>query len=173
MPKKPVLLCAAVLAASASCSFAQSKPSPPAEAHVTIDGKLISIKYSAPSMRGRHIFGGLVPYGKVWRAGANEATALHTDADLDFAGLKVPKGDYTLYILPDDNKWTLIVNKQTGQWGTEYDQAQDLGRVPLELSKAPSPIERYQITLSSKGGKNGRLQFAWDTTVATLSFSVH
>jgi len=170
---KPVLFSTALLAAFATWSLAQTKPSPPAEAHVTIDGKLISIKYSAPSMRGRHIFGGLVPYGKVWRAGANEATALHTDADLEFADLKVPKGDYTLYILPEDNRWTLIVNKQTGQWGTEYDQAQDLGRVPLELSKAPSPIERFQITLSSKGGKSGRLQFAWDTTVATIGFSAH
>jgi Protein of unknown function (DUF2911) len=170
---KPIFFSAALLAAFATWSLAQSKPSPPAEAHVTIAGKLISIKYSAPSMRGRHIFGGLVPYGKVWRAGANEATALHTEADLQLGDLKVPKGDYTLYILPDDNRWTLIVNKQTGQWGTEYDQAQDLGRVPLELSKPGAPIERYQITLSAKGGNNGRLQFAWDMTVATIGFSVH
>ncbi len=173
MPMKPVLLSAVLLAVFATCSPAQTKPSPPAEAQVTIDGKSITIKYSAPSMRGRKIFGGLVPYGKVWRAGANEATALHTDADLALGDLKVPKGNYTLYILPEDNKWTLIVNKQTGQWGTEYDQAQDLGRVPLELSKSPAPIETYKVTLSSKGGKNGQLQFAWDTTVATTAFSVH
>jgi len=169
---KPVLF-SALLAAFATWSLAQTLPSPPAEAHVTIAGKLISIKYSAPSMRGRHIFGGLVPYGKVWRAGANEATALHTDADLQLSDLKVPKGDYTLYILPEDNRWTLIVNKQTGQWGTEYDRAQDLGRVALELSKPAAPIERYQITISAKGGNGGRLQFAWDMTVATIGFSVH
>jgi Protein of unknown function (DUF2911) len=169
---KPAFASAALIAAFATYSFAQTKPSPAAETHVTIDGKSISIKYSSPAVRGRKIFGGLVPYGKVWRAGANEATALHTDADLDLAGkLKVPKGDYTLYILPEESSWTLIVNKQTGQWGTEYDQAQDLGRVPLNLSKAPSVIERYVITLSAKGGKNGQVQFAWDMTEATLAFS--
>jgi hypothetical protein len=168
---KHVLFSAALLTVFATSSFAQTKPSPPAETHVAINGKSITIKYSAPSVRGRKIFGGLVPYGKVWRAGANDATALHTDAELDFERLKVPAGDYTLYVLPEDTKWTLIVNKQTGQWGTEYDKAQDLGRVPMEVSKAPSPIERYQITLSSKGGNHGRLQMAWDTTVATASFS--
>ncbi len=170
---KSVLFSAAMLAAFATCSFGQTKPSPPAETHVAIDGKAITIKYSAPSVRGRKIFGGLVPYGKVWRAGANEATALHTEADLDMGGLKIPAGDYTLYVLPEDNKWTLIVNKQTGQWGTEYDKAQDLGRVPMVLSKSPSQIERFQITLASKGGKQGRIQMAWDTTVATAEFSAH
>src|SRR5205809_1753414 len=90
--------------------LAQNKPlSPPAETSVTINGKKITIKYSAPSMRGRKIFGGLEPYGKVWRAGANEATSLHTDADLDLGGLAVPKGDYTLYVWLDPGQWQLIV----------------------------------------------------------------
>jgi len=170
---KSVLLSAAMLAVFATSSLAQSKPSPPAETQVTIDGKSISIKYSAPSVRGRKIFGGLVPYGKVWRAGANEATALHTDADLDIGGLKVPKGNYTLYVLPEESQWKLIINKQTGQWGTEYDQAQDLGRVSLNLSKPAAPIETYKITLASQGGKKGSLTLAWDTTVATVPFSVN
>ncbi len=96
--------------------------SPPAQTSVSIDGKNIGIKYSAPSMRGRKIFGGLEPYGKAWRAGANAATSLHTDADLNIKGTKVPKGDYTLYVWLDPKQWQLIINKQTGQWGTEYNQ---------------------------------------------------
>ena len=160
----------AMLATLATLALAQTKPSPPAEAHVTLDGKSISIKYSAPSVRGRHIFGGLVPYGKVWRAGANEATALHTDANLDLGGLKVPKGDYTLYILPEDNRWTLIVNKQTGQWGTEYDQKQDLGRTAMKMAKPPAPIETYKMTLSGSG-KKGKLQLEWENTIASVDIS--
>ncbi|MCL4402101.1 MAG: DUF2911 domain-containing protein, partial [Acidobacteria bacterium] len=91
--------------------------SPPAHSSVTIDGKTIAIDYSAPSMRGRQIFGSLVPYGKVWRTGANKATTLKTDANLNINGLMVPKGEYTLYSIPEPDQWTLIVNKQTGQWG--------------------------------------------------------
>ena len=103
------------------------KPSPAAETSVTINGKKIAIKYSAPSVRGRKIFGGLVPYGEVWRAGANEATSLTTEANLDINGLKVPAGNYTLYVLPEANQWQLIVNKQTGQWGTVYNQPRTSG----------------------------------------------
>lgn len=151
----------------------QQKPlSPPAQTAVTIDGKNISIKYSAPSMRGRKIFGGLEQYGKVWRAGANSATALHTDADLDVNGVAVPKGDYTLYVLLDQNQWQLIINKQTGQWGTEYSQAQDLGRVKMTMSKPSAPVETYKMTLSSTGAKSGKLQLEWENAVASVPFTV-
>jgi hypothetical protein len=153
--------------------LAQNKPlSPPAETSVTINGKKITIKYSAPSMRGRKIFGGLEPYGKVWRAGANEATSLHTDADLDLGGLAVPKGDYTLYVWLDPGQWQLIVSKQTGQWGTEYNQGQDLGRIKMAMSKPDSPIETYQIALTSTGGNKGLLKLAWEHTIATVPFTV-
>ena len=100
--------------------------SPGMDATVSIGDHTIAVKYSAPSMKGRKIFGGLVPYGQVWRAGANSATALHTDGDLMIGKLMVPKGDYTLYVLPAADSWQLIVNKQTGQWGTEYSEGQDL-----------------------------------------------
>ena len=160
----------------ASAQEAQKKKkavlSPPAETSVTIDGKNISIKYAAPSMRGRKIFGGLEPYGKVWRAGANAATAFHTDADLDINGLSVPKGDYTLFVLLDQNQWQLIVNKQTGQWGLSYDQAQDLGRTKMTMSKPSAPVETYKMTLSSTGGKKGKLQLEWEETVASVDFTV-
>src|ERR1700686_882371 len=125
--------------------------SPKAEASTTINGKKITIKYSAPSVRGRKIFGdgGIIskdPNYPVWRAGANSATTLTTDADLDLNGLKVPKGTYTLFVLTGD-PWKLIVSKQTGQWGLEYNQGQDLGRVDMAMSKPPAPVETFKITL--------------------------
>src|SRR5437588_12691208 len=106
---------------------AAQRPSPSAEASKTIKGKQITIKYSAPSVRGRQVFGdgGIIskdPNYPVWRAGANSATTLTTEGDLDIGGLKVPKGTYTLYVLLGQPQWKLIVNKQTGQWGLEYHQ---------------------------------------------------
>jgi hypothetical protein len=155
--------------------MAQSKKtpaSPPAETSVAIDGKTISIKYSSPSMKGRTIFGGLVPYGQVWRAGANNATALHTDAALDIGGVNVPAGDYTLYVLPTAESWQLIINKQTGQWGTEYNAGQDLGRAKMTLSKPPAPVESYKMTLSATGGKSGKLQLEWADVIASVPITV-
>ena len=149
--------------------------SPPASTSVTINGKAIAIKYSAPSMRGRKIFNGsgaLQPDNTIWRAGANEATALHTDADLDIGGLAVPKGDYTLFVWLDPQQWKLVVNKQTGQFGTEYHQEQDLGRVPMTMSKPPAPIETYKMTLSSAGGNKGKLQLEWENVIASVPLTV-
>lgn len=168
------LACAALAFVAMSPTFAQGKKplSPPAETSVSIAGKTITIKYSAPSMRGRKIFGGLEPFSKVWRAGANEATALHTDADLDIGGLAVPKGDYTLFVWLDPKEWQLIVNKQTGQWGTQYDESKDLGRVKMTMSKPAQPVETYKITLSSSGGNKGKLQLEWENTVASVPITV-
>ena len=125
-----------VLAATA---IAQDKKpaSPPAQTKLTFtDGKTVTIDYSAPSMRGRKIFGGLVPYDEVWRTGANAATSLKTDVDLVIGGETVPKGEYTLYTQPGMSNWKLIINKQTGQWGTEYSQGQDLVRVNMKVTPA-------------------------------------
>ena len=165
-------LAAALLIAGGVAAVAQDgkKPlSPPANASVTVNGKTVSIAYSAPSMRGRKIFGGLVPNGKVWRTGANSATALTTTADMDLGDLKVPAGNYTLYSLPSDGAWTLIVNKQTGQWGTEYDAAQDLGRVKLTVKKTAAPVETFSIKLSQAGGE-GTLTLTWENTEGSVSF---
>jgi hypothetical protein len=167
-----ILLIAAVTAA-----FAQA-PSPAATASVTINGKAISIRYSAPSVRGRQIFGeggqlSKDPTYPVWRAGANAATALHTDADLDIAGLQVPKGDYSLYVnVKDPEKWQLIVNRQTCQSGLTYNQAQDLGHAPMTMSKPPAPIETYKMTLSDAGGGKGKLQLEWDKYIAWVPITV-
>src|ERR1700761_6236439 len=140
------------------------QPSPPADTSTTIDGKNITIHYSAPSMRGRKIFGGLEKYGRVWRAGANEATALHTDADLDIGGLKVPKGDYTLFVYLDPNQWQLVISKATGEWGLDYDPSHDLGRVKMQMSKPGKPVEKYKMTLASAGGNKGTLRLEWENT---------
>ena len=167
----PGVFAAAVFTALAAAQG--GKPlSPPAQTSVTINGKTITIKYSAPSMRGRKIFGGLVPYGEVWRAGANSATSLSTTGDLQIENLKVPAGNYTLYALPQAGAWTLIVNKQTGQWGTEYSESQDLGRVKMAVSKAPSTVETFKITLSNEGGNRGKLTMEWENTVASAPFTV-
>jgi hypothetical protein len=172
---KSILMCAALSAVFVSLAPAQ-RPSPPAETSVTLDGKTLSIKYSAPSVRGRKIFGegGRVsqdPTYPVWRAGANAATSFHTDADLDIAGLSVPKGDYTLFVLVNENPWQLIVSKGTGQWGLAYKQDQDLGRVKMTMSKPPSLIETFKITLSGSG-KSGKLQMEWENTVASVPVKV-
>src|SRR5215831_6865982 len=102
------------------------RPSPPGTTECTIKGKKVTISYSRPSMKGRKIMGELVPYGQVWRTGANEATTLTTETDLNIGGAKVPAGTYTLFTLPFAHTWKMIINKQTGQWGTEYNQDQDL-----------------------------------------------
>ncbi len=155
-------------------------PASPAEtATATIAGKTITIKYSSPRVRGREgkIFepGGLLSKDAtypVWRAGANSATAFHTDADLQFAGLSVPKGDYTLFVdVKDPSSWVLVVNKQTGQWGLTYTPAQDLGRVKLNMSKPPASIENLKYTLTSEGGANGKLQLEWENHIASVSFT--
>ena len=149
------------------------RPSPPAQTECKFsDGKTITVDYSSPRMKGRKIFGGLVPYGEVWRAGANSATSLSTTGDLQIENLKVPAGNYTLYALPQAGAWTLIVNKQTGQWGTEYSESQDLGRVKMAVSKAPSTVETFKITLSNEGGNRGKLTMEWENTVASAPFTV-
>ena len=127
-------------------------------------GKNVTIKYHSPSMKGRKIFGGLEPFGKVWRAGANEATALHTDADIVLGDLTVPAGDYTLFVeLKSATEWNLIVSKETGQWGLAYKGEKDLGRTKMKITKV-APIESYKMTLTEKD-----LTLAWEETSASVS----
>ncbi len=169
------ILFAALLAASVTVVFAQS---PPEETSVTLAGKTITIHYSAPSVRGRKIFGpgGLLsndPTYPAWRAGANSATSLHTDADLDIGGLNVPKGDYTIYAwIQDPDNWQLIINKETGQWGLTYNPKMDLGRVKMTMSKPANLIETYKMTLSSTGPKTGLLRLEWEHHIATVPITV-
>jgi hypothetical protein len=115
---------------------------------VSVDGREISIGYGSPSVRGRTVFGGLVPWNEVWRTGANEATAFRTEADLVIGGKPVPAGSYTLYTIPAPSQWTLIVNRETGQWGTRYDPSLDLIRVPMQVEELDYPVEQFTILLS-------------------------
>ena len=155
-----------------SFTLAQEPLSPPAWASVTIAGKKVTIAYSSPSIRGRKIMGGLVPYGRWWRTGADNATTLQTEADLDLGGMKVPKGIYTIYTLPGATEWQLIINRQTGQWGTEYNQRQDLGRVKMNLAQTPALVDSFKIELSSTGGNKGLLKMTWERTEVSVPFVV-
>lgn len=139
-------------------------PSPPADTSQTVDGKTVSIHYNAPSMRGRKIFGGLVPYDHWWRTGANPATTLKTEANLKIGTAIVPAGTYTLYTLPSTGTWKLIINKQTGQWGTKYDESQDLARVDMKKETVSSPQEVMSITIEPFHGKKSSLHVRWETT---------
>lgn len=157
----------ALVAATSSGSFAQSSadkplPSPAATASTTLEGKSVVIRYNAPSTRGRQIMGGLVPYGKVWRTGANPATTLVTAAHLKIGTLDVPAGTYTIYTLPDASTWMLIVNKQTGQWGTVYNQDQDLGRTAMTANPLAKPQEVMSISFEHTKGRSTELHVKWE-----------
>ena len=165
-----LLLTAAV---SAQHDAGKKPLSPPAKAKASFAGKNVTIDYSAPSKRDRKIMGALVPYGKVWRTGANAATTLTTETDLMLGNLHVPAGTYTLYTIPNAKEWTLIVNKQTGQWGTQYDQAQDLGRVKLTVKPVKKTVETFAIDLARVNDKKGTLSFTWENTLASVPVTVH
>ena len=159
---------AAALALAFVGSAGAQQPSPPGTANVTLKGQTISIQYSRPSMRGRKIMGGLVPYGEVWRTGANEATQLSTPIDLTIGGANVPAGLYTLYSLVGQHNWKLIINKQTGQSGTEYHANQDLVRVDMQMGKTSAPVEQFTISWNKTGDTAADLIFEWETTRLTV-----
>jgi hypothetical protein len=133
-------------------------------AATTLAGKSIVIHYNTPSMRGRKIMGGLVPYGKVWRTGANPATTLVTSTPIHIGTLALAAGTYTIYTLPGEQDWLFIVNKQIGQWGTEYHQDQDLGRVPMQAVPMSSPQEVMSITFEHTTRNSTQLHVRWETT---------
>jgi hypothetical protein len=139
-------------------------PSPPATANVTIAGGSITIKYNSPQMRGRKIMGALVPYGKVWRTGANPATTLITTVPLKFGTLLVPAGTHTIYSLPSADTWQLIINNQTGQWGLTYNQSMDLGRVPMLAKPMAAPQEAMSLSFENTTATSTELHMRWETT---------
>lgn len=145
------------------------RPSPPGTADCTINGKKVTIDYSRPFLRGRKLGTDLAPYGKVWRTGANEATTLTTAIALDIAGAKVPAGTYTLYTLPSEGTWKLIINKQTGQWGTEYHQEQDLARVDMKKQEITVPVEQFTISLDQDSNSSADLVLEWEKTRVSVT----
>jgi hypothetical protein len=162
---------------------APKKPpaSPAATATATIGGKSITINYSSPGVKGREgqLFGkdGRIskdPHYPVWRAGANSATTLKTDGDLMIGDLMVPAGTYTLFVdISDPDNWTLIVSKDTGEWGLSYDAAKDLGKAKMTMSKPAAMVENLVYTLADSGGGKGTLTLAWENHSASVAIMVH
>lgn len=163
---------ALVLVAAVAAAEVKKPLSPPARAEGTIGGKKIAVSYNAPSKRNRVIMGKLVPYGEVWRTGANDATTLKADSDVMIGDLSVPAGSYTLFTIPGQKEWTLIVNRQTGQWGTNYDQKQDLGRVKMSVRPVKDAVETLAIGVKPGNGKTGTLTIAWENTEASVPLTV-
>ena len=147
-------------------------PSPLDSSVTVMNGERLSVVYSRPSMRGRKIMGSVVPYGVVWRTGANAATSFTTQADLVVGSMKIPRGRYTLYTLPSSGQWKLIVNRQTGQWGTVYDQKLDLVRIPLNRKTLKQPVEKFTITLERTSEHSGTLLLAWERTQLSVNFQI-
>lgn len=131
-----------------------------------VNGKTVTIAYGRPSLKGRKAVGGtLAPFGKVWRTGADEATVLTTDADLQVGTLTVPKGSYTLFTIPGEKEWTLIVNKKAKQWGAfEYKEAEDLGRTPMKVRALTTPVEQFTIAV-----RDNQLVMSWENTEASVA----
>lgn len=146
--------------------------SPPAHASCTFaDGKTVKVDYSSPRMRGRKIFGSLVPYGEVWRAGANEATAFVASKDLRVDGKELPAGSYTIFTLPKQEQWTLIISKKTGEWGIPYPGERfDAERLDMQVVKLPSPVENFTIAFDQAVGRC-TMRMDWERTRASVEIS--
>jgi hypothetical protein len=139
--------------------------SPAEMTSVELAGKKITINYNSPRLRGRHLGGPeIVPYGQVWRTGANPATMLITPVDLMIGDLKVPAGTYTLFTLPTADKWTFIVSKKTGEWGIPYPEGSDLGRTSMMKKTLPAPQQDMTISFEHTEGNKTQLHVKWETT---------
>jgi hypothetical protein len=163
------ILCVVTAIAFTSPLFAQEKPrvSPHETVNATVDGAKITIVYGRPytkdpkSGEKRKIWGGLVPFGQVWRMGANEATSFTTDKEITIGGTAIATGTYTLFLLPSESGAKLIVNKQTGQWGTKYDEKQDLVRIDLKKEAGHKPVDQFTIVVD-QSGKDQLLKLMWE-----------
>ena len=157
--------------ASETRAGAMGALSPRDSVKVTAGGASIWIDYGRPGKRGRVVFGEVVPYGEVWRTGANAATQFRTDRALDFGGTTLPVGMYTLWTLPSPDGWKLVVNSETGQWGTEHKPEKDLFTLPMTVSTLPAVVERFTIRVEPNA-EGGMLLMEWDTTRASIPFRV-
>lgn len=150
---------------------AQGRVSPHETVSAVIDGATISISYGRPYMKGRTIMGDLVPYGPLWRMGADEATTLVTDRDLMFGRVHLPAGSYSLFAVPGQSAWTLIVNSETGQSGLEHNAAKDLAKIDAKVGVAPTPVEQFTIAIVAAPA-GGVLTLRWERTEITAPFTV-
>jgi hypothetical protein len=172
-----LVIVAGLVAVFGTSSYAQffhrsRYTSPLANASIAIAGKKINIEYYAPSMHGRKVMGGLVPFGAVWCTGANWATKITTESNLQIGDLKLPAGSYSIWTLPTAKEWTLIINKQTGQFHMNYDASRDFGRTKMDTKTLGAPVETFKIDLRFDGGNKGTLALDWETTEASIPFTV-
>ncbi|HWW16418.1 MAG TPA: DUF2911 domain-containing protein [Candidatus Dormibacteraeota bacterium] len=164
-------LFAILFTAAASAQMGGGKPSPAASATCDLGGKTVKTDYSSPRMKGRKIYGDLVPFGQVWRTGANEATTFVASADVVVGGKTVPAGSYTIFTVPTADKWTLIINKKTGEWGIPYKyESDELARIDMKASKLPAPVENFTIAYDKSAG-GCILRMDWETTRASVDIS--
>jgi hypothetical protein len=169
------MLFVSTLALLVMCRFdgaAQQGPilSPRDSVFLSLDTNRIDVNYGRPSTRGRKIMGQLVPWNKVWRTGANQATHLRTNFDMTFGGVPVTRGRYTLWTLPSPTGWKVILNKQTNQWGTAYDATQDLARLDARVEQAAAAADTLTFSLKAAGKTSGILSLAWENTVVSVPF---
>ncbi len=147
------------------------KASPETVSTFKLDDVTINVDYSRPNKKGRVIFGELVPYGKVWRTGANEATTFETDKDIRVGGLPLAKGKYTLWTIPQATSWTVIFNNKMYPWGVNYDgrsqrdPTADVVTVEVPVQQLPAVVEQFTITV---GGTPAALNLAWDQTQVSV-----
>ena len=167
-----------ILVAMAAAQQDKSKrPSPPAHAQCQFpDGKTIKVDYSSPRINDpktgqpRKIFGELVPYGQVWRTGANEATTFVTDTGLTVNGKDVPAGSYTIFTVPNQDKWTLIINKKTGEWGIPYKyESDELLRTDMTVGKPDNTVQDFTIDFNQEGG-SCTMRLSWENSQASVKF---
>ncbi len=142
------------------------RPSPPATASAVVDGTTVAIDYSRPSVKGRKVFGELVPYGQVWRTGANEATTFTVSKAVKINGKPLAAGTYGLFTIPTATAWTVIFNKVPNQWGAfKYSAAQDALRLSVPAKKTAAPVEQFEITVD----KTGTVALKWENTEADFT----
>lgn len=142
----------------------KTAPSPYDSTMATVGAAKVKICYSRPSLKGRTAIGGtLAPFGKVWRTGANEPTIIHTTAPITVGGVTLAAGSYSIYSIPGAASWTVMLNKGTTQWGTQYDAAQDVGRATAAPKALAAPVEQFTIALSASA-----LTLSWEKTSVTL-----
>jgi hypothetical protein len=160
---KHIFSLAFLMVLAISGTFAKDR----ASAHTTVKGDFISVTYGQPNMKGREIFGGLVPYGQVWRTGADEATEITITKGCMFGGKQVSPGTYTLFTIPEKGQWTIILNSKLKQWGAfEYDQVKDKN---VLVAKVPSKqLDNAVETFTIKVADNG-ITLSWDKTSVFVS----
>ncbi len=179
MRRSLFILTAALMAAAFGTALAAQKTTPLATGgggspHVrtewTIHGANISIEYGRPFVKGRALKE-VAPYGAEWRTGSDQATTITTDKPLKFGALAVPAGTYTIYTVPGEKEWQLVVSKKTGQWGIPYPAGQDLGRAPMKAETLTTPAAQLTIAIDSSA-TGGTLHVQWGTTGASVPFTV-